>query len=167
MGNKGLFAEYKARKLFGNKQFEELKELFVNRFDCLCQDNDEKSKFNVDNKLYNLRKLKKELWIETLLQVLGTSLVVVSIYRKELYPFNQLMNACIIGGLITFLSSLTKIASKKNYKHLKDEFVGYVSKKLKVKNNMEDVNDNEFNKNVSVAYNSACEEIIKSNMENI
>ena len=124
-------AESKARKELGEERYYALREEFLNVFNSIC------SSLIGDNEgrkiVRELKQLKEKMWLDNLFKFLGTAMLVVSIWRSDMYSLKETIAGCATGVIFATVAQLKTMYANRCYDEKKDELIDYVTSKANKK----------------------------------
>ncbi len=142
----------KAKKELGEGTYANLKKSFLDTFNKVCEDKKE-DKF-CKKSLRELWLLKNQMWVQTLMQVLGPAMIGTSLLNSGESRLSETIITCGLGVLITIISNCRKHQTKELYQASETEFLNYICSKNNL--NMENTNQSiEL-----IPYKDACNELV-------
>ena len=151
--------ERKARKELGEEKYYALREEFLRVFNevCISYGGDSAGRKIVAE----MKALKGQMWTENLFKILGTAMLVVSIWRSDMYSARDTFAGCVTGVVLATAAKLKNMYTTRSYNDAKDEFVDYVTAKVNKLDNVSLAEGFDGNKEtLRVVYKDACDDLV-------
>ena len=161
---KEMILESKAIKYLGEDQYIQIKRDFTSTLTHLYYDRTEPESQECRQVLDEMKKLKNQIWVNTLFECLGGAMCGVALWRMGTYGLSQTILSCGVGLFMTAMAEIRSRLAKKEFYSIQDDFVEYIYSKMygdyrvKYADSIEDSRDN--SKYDLVACKSACNEML-------
>lgn len=156
---KQYMLERKARKELGEEKYYALREEFLRVFNEVCMGfgGDASGKAIVRE----MKALKDKMWMENLFKILGTAMLVVSIWRSDIYSARDTFVGCATGVILASVAKFKNMYTNRSYNDATDELIDYVTTKVNKLDNVSLAEGFEGNQEtLRVVYKDACDDLV-------